>query len=162
MLYNRFSAVAVTIYLEPSSAGVKYSLGKARRYVKFEEADDETRRACIRGLMHLAILLRHLHLPLQDIWDWLAHMSNVLVDEYMQTHGARIATGIQMLLGCVRRVIETPLMDPGQTVSEYPDPAWLTGRQWIPVRSSETPTNLFPQHGSNGSFPSILSSAPTR
>lgn len=128
MLYNRFSAVAVTIYLEPSLAGVKYSLGKARRYVKFEDADDETRRACIRGLMHLAILLRHLRLPLQDIWDWLAHMSNVLVNEYVQTHGARIATGIQMLLGCVRRVIETPLMDPGQTVSEYPDPAWLKGR----------------------------------
>ena len=129
MLYNRFSAVAVTIYLEPSLAGVKYSLGKARRYVKFEDADDETRRACIRGLMHLAILLRHLRLSLQDIWDWLAHMSNVLVDEYMQSRSTRVATGIQMLLGCVRRVIETPLMDPGQTVSEYPDPAWLKGRK---------------------------------
>lgn len=153
MLYNRFSAVAVTIYLEPSLAGVKYSLGKARRYVKFEDADDETRRACIRGLMHLAILLRHLHMPLQDIWDWLAHMSNVLVDEYTQTHGARIATGIQMLLGCVRRVIETPLMDPGQTVAAYPDPAWLNGREPALVYSHGIATDPFCSMGQTGLLP---------
>ncbi|KZT67297.1 hypothetical protein DAEQUDRAFT_694424 [Daedalea quercina L-15889] len=131
MLYNRFSAIAVAIFLEPSPGGVKSRLANARRYVTFKDADDETRRACIRGVMHLAILVRHLQLPLEDIWDWLAHISNTLVDEYVQTRGdRRVAVGIQMLLGCVRRVIETPSMDPGQGVSEYPDPAWLSG-PWV-------------------------------
>ncbi|TFY61854.1 hypothetical protein EVJ58_g4250 [Rhodofomes roseus] len=130
MVYNRFSAVAVAIYLDSSLGNLKYRLANARRYVNFKDVDDETRRACIRGLMHLAILLRHLRLPLQDIWDWLAHMTDILVDEYMQTHNGRVAVGIQMLLGCVRRILETPLMDPDQTVSEYPDPAWLKG-PWV-------------------------------
>ncbi|KAL6308241.1 Mus7/MMS22 family-domain-containing protein [Sparassis latifolia] len=151
MLYNRFSAVAVAIFLEPTSANVKSRLAHARRYVDFKDTDHETRRACIRGLMHLTILLRHLHLALDDILDWLSEITNVLVDEYCEAEVAGTKTFgrdprkwivicIQMLLGCVRRIIETPLMDPDQTSAQYPDPALLQG-PWI-ARVFSNQTNL--------------------
>ncbi|KAI0916960.1 hypothetical protein AcW2_007217 [Taiwanofungus camphoratus] len=145
MLYNRFSAVAIAIYLEPVMANLKYRIANARRYVNFKDTDNETRRACIRGLMHLAILLRHLHLPLDDILDWLSDMTNILIDEYCEGGLAGHAKNwiiicIQMLLGCVRRIIETPLMDPGETVAQYPDPMLLQG-PWV-TRLFSTSTNL--------------------
>ncbi|KAH9949775.1 Mus7/MMS22 family-domain-containing protein, partial [Amylocystis lapponica] len=142
MLYNRFSAVAVAIYLEPTPTNVKYRMAHARRYVNFRDTDHETRRSCIRGLMHLTILLRHLRLSLDDVLDWLAEMTNVLVDEYRDaeivanktpstsTTTHCIVLCIEMLLGCVRRVIETPVMEPGQTSTPYPDPVLLQG-PWV-------------------------------
>lgn len=140
MLYNRFSAVAIAIYLDPTEANLKYRMDHARRYVNFGNTDHDTRQACIRGLMHLTIVLRHLQLPLKHILGWLAEMTNVLVDEYTALRAANdapsitntrnwIIIGIQMLLGTVRRIIETPLMDPEQTRAPYPDPLLLEGRK---------------------------------
>jgi len=59
MLYNRLSAVAVAIYLESSPASVEQRLIHARRYVNFKDADETTRVACIRGMMHFAIIMRY-------------------------------------------------------------------------------------------------------
>ncbi|PCH39845.1 hypothetical protein WOLCODRAFT_142800 [Wolfiporia cocos MD-104 SS10] len=134
-LYNRFSAVAVAIYLEPIEINLKNRIANARRYVNFEDTDDETRRACIRGLMHLTILMRHLSLPLEDLLDWLADMTNILIDEHREAERAghprnRVDLNIQLLLGCVRRIIETPMMDPGQRMAQYPNPALLNG-PWV-------------------------------
>ncbi|KZT09203.1 uncharacterized protein LAESUDRAFT_675011 [Laetiporus sulphureus 93-53] len=145
MLYNRFSAVAVAIYLEPTISNLKYRLSNARRYVNFEDADRETRRACIRGLMHLAILLRHLRLPLQDALEWLADMTNILVDEYQAPEVAEYiknwaVVSVQMLLGCVRRIIQTPLMENTQTPAPYPEPE-LLGGPWV-TRVFSTSTKL--------------------
>ncbi|OBZ69025.1 hypothetical protein A0H81_11232 [Grifola frondosa] len=151
MLYNRFSAVAVSIYLEPTLSNLKYRLVNARRYVNFKDTDNETRRACIRGLMHLSILLQHLQLPLDDILDWLAEMSNILIDEFcefgqpkdnaprLRDHSSWIVLSIQMLLRSVRHIIETPFMEPGQTVAPYPDPALLKG-PWVTRVFSNTTT----------------------
>ncbi|KAI0357556.1 hypothetical protein OH77DRAFT_1510566 [Trametes cingulata] len=152
MLYNRFSAVAVAIYLEPTVDNLKYRLGNARRYVKFEETNQETRRACIRGAMHLGILLRHLDLPLAQILEWLTDMTNVLIDEYQAVDTGKsavttqvkdknwVVVSIQLLLGCVRRILETSSMNPEENQHKYPDPA-LLGGPWV-TRVFSTATTL--------------------
>ena len=137
-LYNRFSAISVAIYLEPTEVNVKYRVNVVRRSVNFKDADDETRRACIRGSMHLAILLRHLDLPLTGILAWLEEMTNILIDEYQTSDASRGPPGeprlksgtvlsIQLLLGSIRRILEVSSMDPEQKTHQYPDPALLQG-----------------------------------
>ncbi|KAI0769083.1 Mus7/MMS22 family-domain-containing protein [Trametes elegans] len=152
MLYNRFSAVAVAIYLEPTVANLKHRLASARRYVNYKDTDNETRRACIRGVMHLGVLLRHLELPLTDILDWLGEMTNVLIDEYQAAEPGKntiatmnaardwIVVAIQMLLGCVRNILETSSMNPGESRPKYPDPALIQG-PWV-TRVFSTSTTL--------------------
>ncbi|TFK89693.1 hypothetical protein K466DRAFT_15695 [Polyporus arcularius HHB13444] len=160
MLYNRFSAISVAIYLEPTEGNLRNRLAVARRYVKFKDADDETRRACIRGCMHLAILLRHLGLPLDDMLVWLEDMTNVLIDEY-QASGAskgppgepRLKSGtvlsIQLLLGSIRHILETSSMDPKQEEHKhkYPDCAWLQGAWVHRVFSTATDLSTIPSTG---------------
>ncbi|OSC97472.1 hypothetical protein PYCCODRAFT_1377056 [Trametes coccinea BRFM310] len=149
MLYNRFSAVAVAIYLEPTVPNLKYRLANARRYVNFKDTDIETRRACIRGAMHLGTLLRHLDLPLNDILDWLGEMTNTLIDEFQAADPGKsaldggkrwIVVCIQLLLGCVRRILETSSMNPEENRHKYPDPALLQG-PWV-TRVFSTSTTL--------------------
>ncbi|KAI0655367.1 Mus7/MMS22 family-domain-containing protein [Cubamyces menziesii] len=154
MLYNRFSAVAVAVYLEPTVANLKYRLANARRYVNFKDTDNETRRACIRGAMHLGTLLRHLDLPLADILDWLGEMTNTLIDEYQAKEPGKgaadfapldnarryIVVCIQLILGCVRHILETSSMNPEESRHKYPDPALLQG-PWV-TRVFSTATTL--------------------
>ena len=144
MLYNRLSAVAVAIYLESSPDSLEKQLTKARSYVNFGEADDTTRVACIRGMMHFAILMRYRRLPLDNVLSWLAEMTHILVDEYQaidtpanKTSGIqlsniakhRVMFSIQVLLGSVRRIIESSNIDPSQPQKRYPEPALLNGRK---------------------------------
>ncbi|KAI9066820.1 hypothetical protein FKP32DRAFT_1673568 [Trametes sanguinea] len=149
MLYNRFSAVAVAIYLEPTVPNLRYRLANARRYVNFKDTDNETRRACIRGAMHLGTLLRHLDLPLNDILDWLGEMTNTLIDEFQAADPGKsamdggkrwIVVCIQLLLGCVRRILETSSMNPEENRHKYPEPALLQG-PWV-TRVFSTSTTL--------------------
>ena len=145
MLYNRLSAVAVAIYLESSPASVEQRLIHARRYVNFKDADETTRVACIRGMMHFAIIMRYRRLPLDNVLSWLAEMTDILVDEYQDIDASsnknngiptsniakhRAVFSIQMLLGSVRRIIETSnIDDPTQPQKQYPEPALLNGRK---------------------------------
>ena len=144
MLYNRLSAVAVAIYLESSPASVNKRLTNARRYVNFKDADDTTRVACIRGMMHFSIIMRYRRLPLDDVLSWLAEMTDILVDEYRDIDASanklngnqpsnvarqRAMFSIQVLLGSVRRIIETSNIDPTQPQKQYPEPALLNGRK---------------------------------
>lgn len=85
------------------------------------------------------ILLQHVNLPLVDALDWLAEMTNCLVDEFLALHrdDAKrrqkndVVKAIQMILACARRVIETPCMD--NTVetrpARYPEKGLLQGRK---------------------------------
>lgn len=142
MLYNRFSAVAIAIYLEPTPANTKYWMTNARRYASFANADDKTRLTCIRGFMQLSILLRHLKLPLEHALGWLAEMTGVLIEEYRSypkpsndnidyaTKSVREATilHVGLVLGAVRRIIEIPVMESNVQSKPYPDPALIDGR----------------------------------
>lgn len=138
-LYNRFSALAVAIFLLPSKDAVQERLTTARRYVKFSDADWETRRACIRGLQHLAILVKYLQLPLGTLLDWLAEMTAVAISECMENiksqTGASLTRSwsilnVQMILGCVTSIIKVDMKQPEgqQQPAQYPDPVLLQGR----------------------------------
>ncbi|EMD40182.1 hypothetical protein CERSUDRAFT_122249 [Gelatoporia subvermispora B] len=166
MLYNRFSAVAVAIYIEPSNHNVKTRLAHARRYVNFKDTDKETRRACIRGVMHLSIVLQHLQLPLDDLLDWLTEMTNILVDEYRemdQSHSKQLSSAVErnwtilqvhLILGCITRIVKTPHMNVGDESRRYPDVRLLQG-PWI-TRVLQPTTNLTSNPGVRSQFRALM------
>lgn len=142
MLVNRFSAMTVAIHLDPTSPNVKFRIGQARRCVSFRDADDHSRVACVYGMMNFAMIVRHHKIVggLEEVLGWLGEIADVLMDEYKEgdTGAARkktTTTLIQLLIGSVRRVIETQTLDKGQNRAEYPDPALLDGRECSPVHS---------------------------
>ncbi|THH32447.1 hypothetical protein EUX98_g1713 [Antrodiella citrinella] len=153
-LYNRFSVLAVVIHLLPLQENVEERISLARRYVKYNDADWETRRACIRGLQHLAILLKDLQLPLKSLLDWLAEMTDVLIDEYVNLSKHQLSSSlvqsrekewcmvnIQLVLGCVSRIIKTEMSGLEHTrASQYPDPALLQGPWVVRVFAASTLT----------------------
>ncbi|KIK80889.1 hypothetical protein PAXRUDRAFT_833254 [Paxillus rubicundulus Ve08.2h10] len=138
MLVNRFSAMAVAIHLDPTPPNVKFRIGQARRCVSFKDADDNSRVACVYGMMYFAMIVRHNSIVggLEEVLGWLGEMADVLMDEYKEAEastGARkraIMMLVQLLIGSVRRVIETQSLDKGRIRVEYPDPALLDG-PWI-------------------------------
>ncbi|PIL22731.1 hypothetical protein GSI_15424 [Ganoderma sinense ZZ0214-1] len=146
MLFNRFSSIAVAICLEPTPDKVKDHLSRAHRYVNFKDADKNTRIACIRGAMYLAILLRHLDLLLTGVLKWLAEMTDILIDEYQaasadQAHEKSWTEyTIQLLLRSVCHILQTSSMDPGHAGHKYPDPSLLQG-PWV-TRIFSTGTSL--------------------
>ncbi|KDQ61632.1 hypothetical protein JAAARDRAFT_31105 [Jaapia argillacea MUCL 33604] len=155
MLYNRFSAIAVALYLEPNVTASRHRLAIARRYVAFKDADFTTRAVCIRAVMYFCIVSQHLSLPIEELLNWLTEMTDILVDEYQAASvglgdvvvgpsdgepRSRTVLSIQMLLGSVRRIIETPSMSDSATGKGYPNPALLEG-PWV-TRVFATSTNL--------------------
>ncbi|KLO13255.1 hypothetical protein SCHPADRAFT_852723 [Schizopora paradoxa] len=148
MLYNRFSSIIIAIYLERSAAALKGRVEQARRYVDFPNLDWKSKQACIRAAMHIAILVQHLKLPLDEPLKWLENMTNVLLTEYHESTAQPRPSGeasapsrvedpgrtvlcLQLLLGSVRLIIETPSMDPGSLEPPvYPDVGLLSG-SWI-------------------------------
>ncbi|KAG6334435.1 hypothetical protein ID866_4656 [Astraeus odoratus] len=153
MLLNRFSAMAVAIHLDPTVQNVRFRVGQARRCVNFKEADDASRIACIYGMMYFAKIIRHHRLPLDEILGWLTDMSNILMDDYKDAESSQkdravaltniamrnAITLIQLLLGSVRKIIETESLDKIAR-NEYPDPALLDG-PWV-TRVFNPGTNL--------------------
>jgi len=143
MLMNRFSAMAIAIHLDPTDSNVRFRIGQARRCVNFKEADDASRMACIYGMMYFATIMRHHKLPLDDALGWLADMANILMDDYKEAESSQkdgkpgvnnvakrgAITLIQLLLGSVRKIIETESLNK-DTRNEYPDPALLDGRKY--------------------------------
>ncbi|KIJ20769.1 hypothetical protein PAXINDRAFT_6551 [Paxillus involutus ATCC 200175] len=138
MLVNRFSAMAVAIHLDPTPPNVKFRIGQARRCVSFKDADDNSRVACVYGMMYFAMIVRHNSIVggLEEVLGWLGEMVDVLMDEYKEAEastGARkraIMMLVQLLIGSVRRVVETQSLDKGYVRVEYPNPALLDG-PWI-------------------------------
>ncbi|KAH7914631.1 Mus7/MMS22 family-domain-containing protein [Hygrophoropsis aurantiaca] len=153
MLYNRLSAMAVTILIDPSLPNIRHRLGQARRCVNFKEADINSRNACIRASKCFAVILRHHCIPLTDILGWLEEMTTVLVEEYQASYSSNVkddktsivqpmvVLNIHMLLGSVRQIIETQSLDPTRNDSEYPDPALLEG-SWVTKIFSPANNNL--------------------
>ncbi|TDL22229.1 hypothetical protein BD410DRAFT_749010 [Rickenella mellea] len=159
MLYNRFSSNIIAIYLDPTPSNLTSRLAQMRRYVSFQDADEKSRQACIRALLHTAMLVRHLSLPLDEPLLWLNDMTMLLLSEYgpnetgsaapfpRRTIQAGAGLGhaivcIQLLLGCVRRIIATPSMIQSTTVEPtYPDPALLSGPWLISILSKKELTD---------------------
>jgi len=141
-LVNRFSAMVVAVHLDPTSSNIKFRIGQARRCVNFKDADDHSRVACVYGMMNFAMIVRHHKIigGLEEVLGWLGEMADILLDEYKVGEAGAVGkkpttTLIQLLIGSVRRVIETQSLDKGQSRAEYPDPALLDGRECSCVRS---------------------------
>ncbi|KAF9245333.1 Mus7/MMS22 family-domain-containing protein [Melanogaster broomeanus] len=149
MLVNRFNAMAMAVHLDATPLNVKFRIGQARRCVSFKEADAHSRLACVYGNMYFAMIVRHHGIVggLEEVLGWLGEMADVLMDEYKDVEGSagtekRATTTmlVQLLVGSVRRVIETQSLDKGHVRVEYPDPALLDG-PWV-TRVFNPRTNL--------------------
>ena len=134
MLYNRLSSIAVAIYLDPNTANATSRIAQARRYVAFKDADLSTRRACIRGMMHFAMMSCRLRLPLELTLEWVTEATDVLLDEYRAFPQNdtrlelknRIVLTLQLLIGSLRRILECM---GGKDPKVYPDPIFIEGRK---------------------------------
>ncbi|TCD67784.1 hypothetical protein EIP91_011970 [Steccherinum ochraceum] len=141
-VYNRFSALAIAIQLEPSKTGVESHISTARRNIKYSEAPLSVRQACIRGFQYLGILFKYLDLPMKVLLVWLGDMVSDALDEYSKlptTQTAETRTRkngctivLQMALTSVASVIKTDMTRSEETAqtSQYPDPVFLEG-PWI-------------------------------
>lgn len=146
MLYNRLSAVAVSVYLDPQEVRLK----PVRTYVDFKDADFKTRQACIRGVMHLTILFSKLKLGLDSPLEWATDMANILLDEFSHhaqapgivdhSHTAapkqpkqHLLRSLQLLLGSIRLI-----MDSLRKQNIYPDPRFLKGRKCTSLTLHDT------------------------
>ncbi|KAI0701955.1 Mus7/MMS22 family-domain-containing protein [Cytidiella melzeri] len=133
MLTNRFTAVAIALMLSPTTSKARFL--QARHYADVEKMDMQTRRTCIRGFMYLTCILRHLQLPLNEATDWLKTMRDSFLKEFCSVSASvardasiqqdRSALCVQMLLGSVRYIIETPSMVRQATSPKYPEPSLL-------------------------------------
>lgn len=132
MLYNRLSAVAIGIYLDPAHHASRIT--HARTYVRFSEADDTTRLAVIRGVMNLGILLKKGSIPLDAIFEWIQDIAAIFVAEFKsmprdivsinkqpQVARDRLFLYISTLIGTVRRIAGAYKVN-----SDYPDPTLLS------------------------------------
>jgi Mus7/MMS22 family len=139
MLYNRYSATFVAIYVDPSAKHVRSRLQQVRRYVAFKDADCDSRTAAIRSMMHVAILLRHLSEPLDDVLSWASEMIDDLIGELTSiqardgdpTQNAKeeLVVLVQLLLGSIRMIIGTPTLSHSDDLpAKYPDIGLLHGK----------------------------------
>jgi hypothetical protein len=132
MLFNRLSAVAIGIYLDPSTHLSRIT--HARTYVNFSDADWYTRLAVVRGMMYLGILMKKCNVPLDGIVEWTKEMADALADDFkaipktidpadsdLLVRKNRLVVSIQCLLGAVRRIMEAH-----KRASQYPEPALLS------------------------------------
>ncbi|KAG6919531.1 hypothetical protein DXG01_005121 [Tephrocybe rancida] len=130
MLYNRLSAVAIGIRLDPMSHVQR--MKTARTYVDFSDADDTTRVGVIRGMIHLATILKDAKSSVECISSWVEEMAIVMANDYRALgesllksaeHGmvlGRMHFGVQLLVGAVRQILEAYQVD-----SNYPEPVLL-------------------------------------
>lgn len=135
-LYNRYTAIYVAIYVDPSEKHIRSRLQQVRRYVNFKLADPDSRMATIRAMMNIAILLRHLKKPLIDVHQWASAIIQDLLTEYgdsqvksaVQNDLNHIILLIHTVLGTIRFIMDTPTLDRSAPVlAEYPDIAYLQG-----------------------------------
>ncbi|KAF8074820.1 Mus7/MMS22 family-domain-containing protein [Lyophyllum atratum] len=132
MLYNRFSALAIAIYLDPTHHDARIS--HARKYDDFIDANDTTRIAVIRGMMYFAIMLKNAKLSMEGIKGWIQGIATILVNEFKglvseqaavpedewKIKHDRVCFTTQLLIGSVREIIKAY-----ELTSEYPEPMLL-------------------------------------
>ena len=133
MFYNRLSAVAIALYLEPDE--YDFRTRQAREYIKFADADDTTRSAVIGGMMNWAIMMVNREIKLDAITTWIEEMVQVLsaelkeislkvtADESNQANSLRRDHLILLscvLLGAVRHILIAYTV-----LGRYPEPSLL-------------------------------------
>ncbi|KAJ6485932.1 Mus7/MMS22 family-domain-containing protein [Mycena sanguinolenta] len=127
-LYNRFSAFAVAIQLEPD--GHAQWIQRARGYVQFKHVNTTARHAYIRGLMYLSSVMVQRNVELDESLSWLDEMVTTLLDEYKHQTGDRqqVVIAIHLLVGAVRNIIRAFKSCDSK---RYPDPRLLLSLERI-------------------------------
>ena len=124
MFYNRLSAVAIAVYLEPDE--YDFRTRQARDYIKFADADDTTRSAVIGGMMNWAIMMVNREIKLDAITVWIGEMAQVLSVELKETNfnetiqRDRLILLSCVLLGAVRHILRAYI-----GLGRYPEPSLL-------------------------------------
>ncbi|KAG6854521.1 hypothetical protein C0991_005433 [Blastosporella zonata] len=139
MLFNRLSAVAIGIHLDPTTHAQR--IKTARSYVDFSDVDGTARGAVIRGMICLAILLKNAKLPMEGISTWVEEIATAMANEYkafgdpenfpsMNEDNSRLLGQLHICIGAlvsaVRQILEAYQVD-----SAYPEPALLHALQPI-------------------------------
>ncbi|CED85636.1 Methyl methanesulphonate-sensitivity protein 22 [Phaffia rhodozyma] len=142
-LINRYSFSIVSVLLDPAEATAVHSLRQMRNYLAFEVADFKSRKICIRAMMYMAVLHRHLNLSLQSVAHWLGDLADVLLQELsiidrppgVVRLGSPTAPKhelifcLSLILGSVRHIISSPIISiqnrTGHSKTPYPDPVLL-------------------------------------
>lgn len=86
--YSLFMALAIAA---PQSAAQR--LSQIRNLLAFEEADDDARMVCLRAIMYLAIVYRHLEFDLAPLLAWLAHICRFVRSQYDELEARRRQIG---------------------------------------------------------------------
>lgn len=123
----RLAAIAVGIHVDPTSHASR--IAHARTYVNFSDADETTRKAVIRGIRYIGVLMTTWSVPLDAIADWIRAIAGELADELKKIpktpNNLTKRNGVSMaalwLVGCVRHIFKAH-----QACSEYPEPALLS------------------------------------
>ncbi|KAF8998581.1 Mus7/MMS22 family-domain-containing protein [Cyathus striatus] len=134
MLYNRFSAVAIAISLDPERYITRIS--QARSYVNFADVDDTTRFGIMSGVVSFGILMAKAKIKLDAIAGWIEDLSSILAKEMKEVpdtyftgkvpereHSSsrlHLFLAVQMLIGTVRQIV-----DGLKECKEYPEPMLL-------------------------------------
>jgi hypothetical protein len=144
-LFNRLSAYAAALLVDPTPSNADTVLTRASREVRFKGAVEEVRTACIRGMMYCALILGQKGLDLKPSLRWASKMADDLIADFSEatTDDAREHLGITLalLLRSLSKILSTVFN--GQEM-QYPPPELLTG-SWIthlfkaPARLKEDP-----------------------
>jgi hypothetical protein len=76
MFYNRLSAIALALYLDPSDRDDR--INKARHYVDFAPSDTKTRHTILCGLERLCHLMVKRDMDLGPMLDWIDDVAKVV------------------------------------------------------------------------------------
>ncbi|KAJ8515721.1 hypothetical protein ONZ45_g6879 [Pleurotus djamor] len=125
VLYNRYTAAAIGLFLEPTN--MKYRLSLATKFLDIHGANPKIRLICIRALMYFGILLITLKLSLNEWYKWLHDILIILVtdhDRLSSTHqpeNAALGEVVRCLILLLFAIQEVMAHYHRQSI--YPDPA---------------------------------------
>jgi hypothetical protein len=131
-LVNRYATVVAGCYFSPALLG--WLLANSKKWAPFDVADFESRQISIRGLMYIAIALRHHEQSVKPVVDRLTDIMGVLqkeLDDSGKDGGRRITRKevertMVLVVACVKMIILHHSYDPEQQLkAAYPDPNLL-------------------------------------
>jgi hypothetical protein len=120
MVYNRFAANFVGLYLEPDSFESRFA--QVKTCVNFSTADELFRKAIIRAISAWSCFLIELRKPLGPTVQWIQEVADILLQESKETSALEEKTSMSLmaLFAAVRNIFKTL-----QSTGQYPDPEFL-------------------------------------
>jgi hypothetical protein len=148
-LYNRLSAYAVALLMDPTPLNAQAILKKAQGAVDFQLATIDVRTICIRAMMYYTILLGRKKLDLDPALQWAGKMTDNLVIKFdsavADTERRQVTFTLALLLRSLVKILTALFIDQGL---KYPCPGLLTGSWMTHLLKSRTGLKEAPEVGS--------------